>query len=115
MKPQGNKDNSSEDVWLCETVGCCAEVTQRVIVRIDPRAVTCAYVCDECAKQRAVPREELTEDTDFVFGHNALVHEADISYYSLCECGHGNEYHRLTSCSGHDRDGNRCTCRGVSP
>jgi hypothetical protein len=112
--PQANKDDSREDMWLCESVGCYAEVTQRVIVRIDPRTVTYAYVCDECSKQCAVSKE-LAEDTDFVFGHNAFVHEADISYFCLCACGHGKEYHRLKSCIGRDEDGNRCICRGFSP
>jgi hypothetical protein len=110
VKPKADK----KDRWLCESIGCLAEVSQSVIVRINPRTVTYAYVCDECAKLCAVQPEDLPEDTDFIFGHNALVHDADISYHSLCVCGHGKEYHRFASCIGRHNDGSSCNCGGFS-
>jgi hypothetical protein len=72
LKPRTDKKDK-EDSWLCETIGCYAEVTQRVIVRVDSRTVTCVYVCDECAKHCAVQPEDLTEDIDFIFGHNGCI------------------------------------------
>lgn len=117
MKPRESKENncSGEHAWFCDSLGCYEEATQRVLVRISPQAVTYCDLCDECAKRCAVRREDLTEYTDLVLGHYALLQDGDISNFCLCACGHGKECHELTSCIGRDEEGRRCACRGFSP
>jgi hypothetical protein len=100
---------------LCETLERYTQATKTVPAPVGPKAFCYVDLCDDCAKEKSLTKEELSEYDECVAGFYRNLWSAEDTVNWVCECDHVKPRHRLTSCTGRDEDGNPCICRAFSP